>query len=186
MARPLRPQLADGLYHVTSRGNRGQPIVGDDADCKEWLETLAETTSALGWVCHAYCLLTNHFHLFVCTPQANISKGMHRLNSLHAEWINWRYGYRGHVFQGRFTSKLVEDDPHAFEVARYVALNPVRAGLCRRPEDFRWSSYAATIGRVPRPEFLTVDWLLGLFHPKAETARDVLAEFVRRGLTTDH
>jgi REP-associated tyrosine transposase len=179
MARPLRPQVADGLYHVTSRGNRGQPIVGDDADCKQWLETLEGVVITLEWQCHAYCLLTNHFHLFVRTPHPNISKGMHRLNSLHAEWINWRYGYKGHVFQGRFKSTLVEHDSHAFAIARYIPLNPVKAGMCRRPESFRWSSYAATIGRAPRPEFLADEWLLGLFHEDGEKARRMYAAFVR-------
>src|SRR5947208_3575723 len=111
------------------------------ADSAFWLGLCSQTVHECSWLCHAYCQMTNHFHLLVETPDANISDGMQTLNSEHAQWSNWRYGYRGHLFQGRFHSELVEDADHFLELSRYVVLNPVRAGLCAHADDWPWSSY---------------------------------------------
>jgi putative transposase len=163
---------------VTSRGDRGEPIVTDDADRRFWLASLEDTVVTRGWICHAYCLLTNHFHLLVETPDANISEGMQRLNSEHAQWFNWRHGLKGHLFQGRFASKVVETRQYFAEVARYIALNPVRAGLASRPEDWRWSGYSAALGLSTAPGFLTCDSILRQFSDDVVEARLVFRDFV--------
>jgi len=181
VARPLRAQIPGGIYHVASRGNRKQPIYRDDADRTLWLTTLDSTVAACGWICHAYCLMTNHFHLVVETPEPNISRGMQRLNATHADWINWRYGFNGHLFQGRFFSQLAKSQEHLLELARYVVLNPVRAGLCSSAVAWRWSSLRATIGLVPAPRFLTTAWILAQFDPQPATAVQMYVEFVEEG-----
>jgi REP element-mobilizing transposase RayT len=178
MPRPPRPPIAGGTYHVTSRGNRGSPIVGDDGDRRFWLGLLENIVGTYKWVCHTYCLLTNHFHLLVETPEANISAGMQCLNGEHARWFNWRYGLRGHLFEARFWSETIDDDAHFVDVARYAALNPVRAGLVSRPERWRWTGFAATLGLVSRPAFLTTNRILAQFSDDVPEARRVFRDFV--------
>src|SRR5438874_2291483 len=143
MARPRRLQVAGGFFHVTARGNRRQPVFTDDVDVERFLAILAEVAARYGWRVHAYCLMTNHYHLLVETPEANLSAGFHRLNFLYAQWFNRRHGLDGHLFQGRFHSVLIERQEHLIELARYIVLNPVRAGLCGHPGEWRWSSYRA-------------------------------------------
>jgi REP-associated tyrosine transposase len=178
MARPLRPPIADATYHVAARGNRGAEIVRDDADRKFWLGLLENVVLAYECICHTFCLMTNHFHLLVSTPEANISAAMQCLNGEHAQWFNWRYGLKGHVFQRRFWSETVDDDAYFVEVARYVALNPVRAGVVARPEDWRWSGHAATLGIAPAPAFLTSERILAQFSDDRTEARRVFSDFV--------
>src|SRR5205085_354946 len=137
-----------------------------------------EVVERLEWRCHTYCWMTNHFHLLLETPNADISGGMQRLNGMYAQWFNWRHGYEGHVFDRRFASVLVEGHAHLLELARYIVLNPVRAGLCRHPGEWRWSSYRATTGECDRPAFLQTAWLLSLFSENPKRARQFYAEFV--------
>jgi REP-associated tyrosine transposase len=181
MPRPLRPPIAGATYHVTSRGNRGTEIVADDADRTFWVGLFENVVFAYEWICHTFCLMTNHFHLLVETPEANISAGMQCLNGEHARWFNWRYGERGHLFQGRFWSEEVSDDAHFVEVARYVSLNPVRAGLVTCPEEWPWSGFASTVGLTDRPAFLSIDRILQQFSDDVPEARRVFGDFVRAG-----
>jgi putative transposase len=178
MPRALRPQIAGGTYHVTSRGNRGTEIVGDDADRKFWVGLLENIVIAYEWICHTYCLMTNHFHLLIETPQANLSAGMQCLNGEHARWFNWRYGLKGHLFAGRFWSETVDDDAYFAEVVRYIALNPVRAGLATCAEEWQWSALPPTLGLVTVPTFLTTARVLRRFSDDAWEARRVLRDFV--------
>jgi REP element-mobilizing transposase RayT len=163
MPRPLRIQAAGGLFHVTCRGNRGQEIFRDSRDYRHFLSTLSAVVAHFGWRCHAYCLMPNHVHLLIETPVPNLSAGMQRLNSHHAIYFNRRYGYRGHLFQGRFHSELVHSDSHLLAAIRYILMNPVRARLCREPGDWPWSSHRATAGAEPKPSFLSLRFILGLF-----------------------
>ena len=181
MPRLPRRQIPDGLYHVTTRGNRRQPIVLEDRDCEVFLVLLGKVVKRLGWKVHAYCLMTNHYHLLVETPNADISVGMQLLNGQYAQAFNRRHGYEGHLFERRFAAEEVESDWHLLEVCRYIVLNPVRAGLCRHPGEWRWSSYRATVGRAPCPRFLTLT-LLGMFGSDLVKARAAFEEFVMRGL----
>jgi putative transposase len=130
-------------------------------------------------------LLSTHYHLFVATPEPDLSAGMQYLNGRYAQWANWSRDESGHIFQGRFKSVLVETEAHAFEVHRYIALNPVRAGLVHDPEAWAWSSLRAMLGRERPPAFLDVDTVLGDFGVTAAAARRRLRMFVRDGLRWD-
>jgi hypothetical protein len=122
--------------------------------------------------------MTTHYHAILITPEANLAAGMCRLNGDFASLYNRRHGRRGHVFERRYWSGLIESDGHLLEACRYVALNPVRAGMCDRPEDYEWSTYAATLGLRPCPPFLDVGAVLQLFGRDQTTARERFARFV--------
>jgi len=176
--RAPRSQVANGLYHVTARGNRGDAIFTSEHDRRRFLELLAQTTLDCGWRCVAYCLMTNHFHLIVATPEPNLSKGMHALNGIYARWFNWRHGFEGHLFQRRYHAALIESDHHMLEACRYVLLNPVRARLSPSPAAWRWSSYRATAGLAPRPPFLAASLILSYFGSDEAKARRAFSSFV--------
>ena len=142
MARPLRIEFAGAIYHVTARGNERRAIVRDDVDRGKWLSLLDRTVERYGWRVFAFVLMDNHFHLFFQTPEPSLSAGMHHLGGSYAGYFNVRHRRSGHLFQGRFKGILVEDEGHWLELSRYVHLNPVRAGMAERPEDWAWSSYA--------------------------------------------
>jgi putative transposase len=183
MPRPPRVQVAGGIFHVTARGNRQQLIYADDADRQLFLSLLERVVARCGWRCHAYCLMSNHFHLVIETPQPNLSYGLQLLNGAYAQCFNHRHGLSGHLFQGRFHSVLVETSDQFLQLVRYVVLNPVRAGLCERPEDWPWSSYRAFLARISPPRFLAVDLLLAELGQDPDRARAVLQDLVcdRRG-----
>jgi putative transposase len=182
MARPLRAQFENAVYHVTSRGNRKQEIYADSADRRYFLQVLERNVERYGWLTHAYCQMTNHYHLLVQTPLANISAGMQRLNAMYAEWFNWRHRVSGHLFQGRFHSTLVETGEQFVETCRYVALNPVRAGIRDEPGDYRWSSYLPTAGKEPVPSFLALETIVELFGGRPDFAPKLYAAFVAAGV----
>lgn len=182
MPRPPREQLSNGIYHVFSRGNRRQVIFRADPDYALFVSLLGRVATRLGWLCHAYCLMPNHFHLVLTTPDANLSYGMQRLSGSYAQLFNEHHGVEGHLFQGRFHSVRIERNEHLLEVARYVVLNPVRARLCAHPGDWRWSSYRATVGLERPPRGLSAAWLLGQFHDELHAARRAFAAFVRDGM----
>jgi putative transposase len=160
MARPLRIEFAGALYHVTSRGDRREDIYADDTDRDTWLAVLDEVCHRFNWAVHAYCLMSNHYHLPLETPEGNLSAGMRQLNGVYTQRANQRHGKVGHVFQGRYKAVLVEREAHLLELARYVVLNPVRARIVREAGAWPWSSYRAMVGRVPAPPWLEVDGLL--------------------------
>ncbi len=166
MARPLRLEFAGALYHVTALGNERRSIfIGyADGDRAAFLGILEQTCERFNWICHAYCLMTNHYHLLLETPDANLSKGMRQLNGVYTQYVNRAHGRVGHLFQGRFKAILVERERDLLELARYVVLNPVRAGMVGAPGDWPWSSYRATVGEeIPVPAFLETDWVLRAF-----------------------
>lgn len=170
VSRPLRLELPNGLYHVTARGNARGAIFADDADWVDWNQLLGRVIERFGWLVLASCQMTNHYHLLVETPQANLSRGMRHLNGVYAQRFNRRHGRAGHLFQARFHATLVEREQHLLSVAAYIARNPVRAGLCGDPADWRWSSYRATIGLEP-PGPIAIDRLLACFAEKREEGR---------------
>jgi len=151
MSRPLRIELAGGLYHVTSRGDRREAIYRDEQDRTDWLAVLGSVCARFHWRCHVYCEMTNHYHCVVETPDANLSKGMRQLNGVYTQSINRRHRLVGHLFQGRFKAILVERDAYLLELARYVVLNPVRAAMVSQAGDWPWSSYRAMVGQEPAP-----------------------------------
>ena len=180
MSRPLRIAPSDAVVHVIARGNAGGPIVLDDRDRASFLELLATTVERYVLLCHAYCLLDTHYHLLLETPRSNLSLGMRQLNGRYAARFNRRHGRFGHLFQGRFRSILVEKETHLLEVARYIALNPVRAGICAYPDEYAWSSYRATAGLAPRPSFLSCEGIRAAFG--VNRAQERYREYVALGL----
>ena len=182
MARPLRIEYAGAVYHVTSRGNRQDPVYQDDGDRAAFLEVLERVVERFKWFCHAYCLMDNHYHLLIETPEPNLSRGMRQLNGVYTQRFNARHKKSGHVFQGRFHAVLIEKESHLLEVCRYVALNPVRAGAAAHPQQWRWSSYRATAGLRRAPAFLTTDWLLAQFGQRRRDAQKAYRRFVREGV----
>jgi REP element-mobilizing transposase RayT len=178
MARGLRLQVPGGIYHVTTRGVARLPIFRNDDDRRCLLALLGDVVDRYEWSCHAYCLMTTHYHLLVRTPLPNLAIGMKRLNGLYAQGFNRRHGGKGHVFEARYHSVLIEREGHLVELCRYLALNPVRAGICDRPADWPWSSYRSVLGLDPVPRFLAAAWLASLFGMDEVKARRRLREFV--------
>jgi putative transposase len=163
MARRIRYQLPGVLRHVMARGNGKMPIFLDDQDYRHFVFLLGDVVEDFQVECWNYCVMPNHYHLEIRPIGPNISSAMKKLNSEYAQWWNRRHERVGHTFQGRFKDQIVDEDTYALELARYIALNPVRAGLVQRPDEWRWSSYNAVIGRERRPSFLSVASTLQLF-----------------------
>jgi putative transposase len=138
-----------------------------------------EAARRFQWRCFAYCLMPNHYHLVIRELDAGLSAGVQYLNGTYAQWFNRRHDLEGHLFQGRFHSVLIESDWHLIELARYLALNPVRAGLCSMPVDWPWSSYGPLAGKAPAPAFLEIEDVLRYFGPNADKAREAFVAFVR-------
>lgn len=181
MARPLRLEFAGALYHVTSRGDRQEAIYEEDIDREHFLGVLAAVCDRYNWACHAYCLMTNHYHLLIETPDSNLSKGMRQLNGVYTQKFNRQHSRVGHVFQGRYKAILVDKNSYLLELARYIVLNPVRASMVRSAKDWRWSSYRATVGQVELPAWLQVDWLLAAFGKRRTKAIVAYRIFVSDG-----
>ena len=163
MSRPLRIEFSGALYHVTARGNERRAIYRGDKDNTRFLDILSYCCARFQWVCHAYCLMDNHYHLLLETQLPNLSKGMRHLNGEYARWFNAAHQRVGHLFQGRFKSILVEKETYLLELARYIVLNPIRAALVPNPEEWPWSSYRSTAGMTSPHTCLTTDWLLAHF-----------------------
>jgi putative transposase len=185
MGRAPRIEVRGGTYHVGARGNRGCRIYDDDLSRTVFLQLVARIAKRYSWACHAYCLMSNHYHLLVRIGAGGLSDGMRELNGEFARFSNVREGRDGHLFRNRFWSELIEDDVQMLETCRYIVLNPIRAQLCPRPEDWRWSSHRACAGLDFAAEFLAVDELLRLFGSSARAARRAYRTFVHDGLTSD-
>jgi putative transposase len=162
MAVQERPQAIGAIYHVTLRGARQCPIFFDDRDRRLFLKLLARVVEKFQLRCYVWC---------------NLSNAMHTLNYAYACWINQRHGFRGHAFDRRFSAVEIEATPHLLEASRYIVLNPVRAGLCERPEEYAWSSYRGLIG-LERPLFRESDWLLAQFGRTRERAVENYIAFI--------
>jgi REP-associated tyrosine transposase len=182
MARPLRIEFPGALYHVTARGDRQEAIFDDDQDRSAFLKLLGEVVLQFRWRCHAYCLMTNHYHCMVETAEGNLAKGMRQLNGVYTQWSNRRHRRSGHLFQGRYKAIIVDKDEYFLQLGRYIVLNPVRAGMVNHPKDWTWSSYGATAGRVKSPEWLNTGKILGEFGRSRIWARRKYQQFVEEGV----
>lgn len=181
MARPLRLEFAGALYHVTSRGDGQEAIYHTDDDRDAFLETLGKVCERYNWVIHAYCLMDNHYHLLIETPDSNLSKGMRQLNGVYTQYFNRTYGRVGHVYQGRYKAVIVQKETYLLEVARYIVLNPVRARMVRAAKDWAWSSYRATAGQVDAPDWLNTQWIIAYFSQRKINAIERYKQFVAEG-----
>lgn len=181
MTRPLRIQFPGAVYHLTARGNARAAIFLDDYDRRVFLCVPGDLVERHNWICHAYCLMGNHYHLLVETPDATLSQGMRQLNGIYTQKFNRRHGRVGHVFQGRFKSIVVEKESYLLELCRHIVLNPVRAGIVKHPKDYSWSSFKFTPGRRNGPESLFTDWVLAQFGENRKGAQKRYREFVLAG-----
>lgn len=170
---------------MTSRGDRREAIFEDDEDRVMFLSVLSEVVDRFDWLCHAYCLMTNHYHLVIETPHGNLSKGMRQLNGVYTQASNRRHKRTGHLFQGRFKGIVVDKDSYLLELARYVVLNPVRARIVKDPQKYEWSSYRAMVGEAPLPKWLATDALLAQFGKRRTDARRRYRKFVLDGIGED-
>ena len=185
MSRPIRIEFPDVLYHVTSRGDRREEIFEDDQDRTMFLSTLGQVVDQFNWVCYAWCLMDNHYHLLIQTPDSNLSKGMRQLNGVYTQASNRRYKRVGHLFQGRFKAILVDSYAYLLELSRYVVLNPVRANMVKKPADWPWSSYRSSMGLEDAAPWLAVDGLLAQFAKRRSLAQQRYAQFVAEGINAD-
>ncbi|HHR84883.1 MAG TPA: addiction module toxin RelE [Candidatus Acetothermia bacterium] len=181
MARPLRIEYPGAVYHITSRGNAKRSIYRGRADREAFLKTLKQVVDRFNWLCHAYCLMPNHYHLLIETVDPTLSRGMQQLNGVYTQTFNRKHARVGHVFQGRYKAILVEKEAYLLELSRYIVLNPVRAGLDRAAKGWKWSSYSATAGLVPVPSLLTTDWILSQFSSNKSEAQQRYRRFISQG-----
>jgi len=186
MARPISIQFEGAVYHVMSRGNARQTIFTNDADRLRFLSIASQLTERYHVVIHAYCLMGNHYHVVIETPQGNLSKAIRQLNGVYSQYFNRRHVRVGHVFQGRFRGQLIGADDYFLAACRYVVLNPVRAGLVSDPAGWRWSNYRATLGLDRAPGWLDI----GAFLDRVDSASRSQAlrnfkRFVAQGLVSD-
>lgn len=182
MTRPLRIEYPGAVYHITARGNEKKTVFKDDIDRETFLETLLRVNKRYNLICHAYCLMDNHYHLLIETPDGNLSLAMRQLNGVFTQAINKRYSRTGHLFQGRYKGILIQKESHLLEVCRYVVLNPVRAGVVAKPEDWKWSSFRATTGKEPPHPCLSKDWILAQFSETKRRAEKEYHQFVHGGI----
>jgi len=182
MARPLRIQYSDAIYHVTSRGNERGRIVRDDKDREKWLYWLERAASQREWRVFAFALLDNHYHVFLQTPRGDLSSGMQLLNTGYAGYFNARHRRSGHLFQGRYKAVLIEAEGHWLEVSRYVHLNPVRAGLVERPERWKWSSYRGYHRKASALDWVDYETVLSEFGVHESRARRAYRTYMEEGL----
>lgn len=178
MARPLRIEYPGASYHVINRGNAGQAIFKSKKDREKFIEYLAQMVERFRIGLHCYCLMSNHYHLLLETPDANLSKSIQWLNASYAMYFNVKRERHGHLFQGRFKSILVEADEYFKHLSRYIHLNPIRANMVEQLIDYPWSSYNAFVGQSKAPKWLKTDWLLELFGNKRTAAQQQYRSFV--------
>jgi REP element-mobilizing transposase RayT len=180
MARPLRLHVPGMLYHVIARGNNKQCIYVDTRDFESFLTLLGKGLERFSVQCLAYCLMHTHYHLLLKVGPHSVSRLMQHVNSAYCQQFNRRHERVGHVLQGRFISRMVEDGLYARVALRYLALNPVAANLVSEPELWPWSSFQETMRPPASPAWLSLTEVWAVFGAADEgTGRELFAEFVR-------
>ena len=192
MSRPIRIEFPGAHYLVTSTGLDGGPERGEAGETAEvfrdnddkgvFLNAIEMVVQRFGWNVHAYVLMSDHYHLIVDVPKANLSKGMRQLNGVYTQHFNRRHGLEGPLFLGRFKSVLFEPETYLLPLVRYVALSPVRERVTTSPDKYRWSSHRSTAGFVRRPVFLRADVLLGQFGVRESSNQRRYRQFVKEGV----
>jgi len=186
MARSLRLAYPNAVYHIYARGNRKGAIFFEDRDRRVFLEKLEEALEKYSMICYAYCLMSSHYHLFLRTTKANISQGIHYLNSAYANWVKAKHSLVGVIFQGRFKTILVDAENYALTLAAYISLNPVRAKIVKNPDEYPWSSYAFQIGlRSPGQMRFDPLFILNMLDPDPREAVLKFERFVLEHIDTE-
>lgn len=178
MARPLRIEYPGAYYHVVNRGNNQENIYQNDRDKEKFIEYLEKASERYSIIIHSYCLMSNHYHLIVETPEPNLSVTMQWINVSYATYFNRKRKRHGHLFQGRYKAILTDADEYLAHLSRYIHLNPVRAKMVSSPVEYRWSSYRAFIDKKKAPKFLETDWLLSNFGRNKNEAKRNYKDFV--------
>jgi putative transposase len=182
MTRPLRLEFPGALYHVTARGNAKAAIFRTHRDRRTWMTLLALSCERYNLVIHAYCQMSNHFHLMIETPDGNLGRAMRHLNARYSQYFNKAHRRVGHVFQGRYKAILVQRETYLLELCRYVVLNPVRGEMVELAGDWFWSSYHATIDPSLAPAWLDTQWVLSQFADTVDMAVPAYKRFVLSGV----
>jgi REP element-mobilizing transposase RayT len=178
MARPLRIEYAGAFYHVMHRGNAGGAIFSSERDREKLLEYFSKAAERYAIKIHTYCLMTNHYHLLIETPQPNLSQAVKWINVSYAAYFNRKRSRNGHLFQGRFKAVLVDAEGYLKNLSRYIHLNPVRAGMVAQCKDYPWSSYPGFGGYEKQPVWLETQWLLSLFGSDTSEAKKRYRDYV--------
>lgn len=178
MARPLRVEHEGAVYHILSKGNRGEYIFHEDGGKEYFLHVLQSVAERYAIELYAYCIMGNHYHLLIGVPVGMLSRVMHTIQSAYGSYLRREKGWIGHVFAGRYKSLCVEKEGYLLELSRYIHLNPVRAGIAKKPEEYQWSSYQYYAGKDNKPEWLHMEWLLQEYGKTYKTAWKNYREFV--------
>ena len=181
MARGKRQIVPDGIFHVTSHAVGREPLFADRIDAASYLDRLATATARFECECLLFCLMGTHFHLVLRPESGDLSRLMQWLNGTYAKQYNKRHYRRGHLFESRYDSRLIDTDAYLLEAIRYIVLNPIEANICRRPEDWPYSSYGSLIRERPGLPFVADDELLLVFDRKRRRAIEQIREFVSGG-----
>lgn len=183
MARQLRIEYEGAFYHVTSRGNQREKIFWDDKDREEFNHILKKTKERYGYLLHTYVLMDNHYHILIETPHANLKQIMQNINTSYTVYANKRHKRFGHLLQGRYKAFIVDKESYLMELGRYIHLNPVRAGIAKRPEEYKWSSYREYLHKGMHPAITDTDDTLYSFSKKRAIAVRKYQEFVDAGIS---
>ncbi|MBI2485896.1 MAG: transposase [Deltaproteobacteria bacterium] len=186
MARPLRLAYENATYHITARGNRRENIFYSDKDKSVFLEKMNETFNKYSFTCYAYCLMDNHYHLFIKTPHANISEGMHYLNASYTNWFKAEHKIVGVIFQGRYKSILVDEDSYGLKLSAYIHLNPLRARVVDDLYEYKWSSFLDYVRKRKSIAGLSAEFILRQFDEDIEKARRRYKRFVLENIDMDN
>ncbi|MDH3454320.1 MAG: transposase, partial [Desulfuromonadales bacterium] len=168
MARPLRIEFPGAFHHVMSRGNQKQLIYKNRRDRSKFLEYLESASVRYGANIHCYCLMDNHYHLLLETPDSNLAQIMRHINGAYTTYFNTKHRRVGHLFQGRYRSVLVDADTYCLALSRYIHLNPVKEGLSASPATYEWSSYRCYMDEQEAREWLQTNFLLSIMGQGSE------------------
>ncbi len=180
MSRPLRIQFENAWYHVMNRGRRGEKIFQDKADFKIFIELLEELNEVFNINVASYCLMTNHYHLLLQTPNANLSRSMRHLNGVYTQKYNKRHNYDGPLFRGRYKSIVVDSDSYALELVRYIHRNPLEAGIVDDINKYQWSTHKAYLSSAEKWKWLYKDYILKLFSKSKSESIRLYKQFVKQ------
>jgi len=163
MTRPLRIEYPDAWYHVMNRARKGQEAFATVEDCNSFIDIIKDAAEIFNMKITAYCLMTNHYHILVQTPDANLSRCMRHINGIYTQRYNARNGCDGTLFRGRYKSIVVDADSYLLELVRYIHRNPLRAGIVAKLDDYEWSSHKGYVSKAKKWEWLHKNYILGIF-----------------------